>query len=297
VLVHLNGQLVPHERATVSVFDRGFIFGDGLYEGLRAFDGRLVAMDRHVARLRDGLAECRIPWDASRLESMTYELLDANRMTDAFIYWQVTRGAPLPGQPLRARVPGGDITPCVFGFCQPAPALDSYRSPPIKTAIMTRDTRWLRGHVKSISMLGNVIAAIEGAEAGADDAVLIRDGIVAEGTSSNLYAAIPARTGETRIVTPSLESAPMLAGVTRDLINDELTEIEVRSITLAELRRASEIMLAGTLTMVTSIVRLDGATIGDGTSGPVARRLLGSLVHAIRRDAQTPAGSIPRAAP
>lgn len=287
MLIHLNGELVERDRARVDPFDRGFLFGDGLYEGLRAFDGHVVGMARHVERLRLGLAEARIPWDAAAILELTRGLLGANSLRDAFIYWQVTRGVPAHGQPARARVPTGEVRPTVFGYCLPAPALRAYAEPPTKSAITTRDTRWLRGRVKSISLLGNVIASIEADEAGADDAILVRDGLVAEGSSANLVAVVPDGDEGWEIVTPALDSAPMLAGVTRDLLlgatSGGLAIVE-RALTTDELRRASEVMLLGTLTMVTAVTTLDGRSVGDGTAGPVARSLLRTLVTTIEAE-------------
>ncbi len=268
----------------VSVFDRGFLFGDGLYEGLRAFDGVVVGMDRHVHRLAEGLAEARIPWDARRMPQLTDELLAASGLKDAFIYWQITRGVPAPGEPVRARVLGGEIRPTVMGFCYPTPALESHAEPASKRVITTRDTRWLRGAMKSISLLGGVLGAIEASEAGTDDAILIRDGIVAEGTSANVFLAIPGAGGSVRLATPSLQSAPILAGVTRDLLLAAMPTIEVRSIGQQELAEASEVMLVGTLTMVTSLLSIDGRAVGDGRVGPAARRLLRTLTDVIRSE-------------
>ncbi|HLO40397.1 MAG TPA: aminotransferase class IV [Phycisphaerales bacterium] len=285
VLVHLNGQLVPPDRARVSVFDRGFLFGDGLYEGLRSFNGRVVAMDRHVARLREGLAEARIPWDPEQMVPLTEELLEANGTRDAFIYWQITRGEPAPGEPVRARVLTGRVTPTVMGFCYATPPLSGHLKPAAKRVITTRDTRWLRGAMKSISLLGGVLGAIEASEAHTDDAILIRDGIVAEGTSSNVIVAWQDDDGATRIATPSMQSAPILAGVTRDLLLDSVPEIESRVIGQRELSRASEVMLTGTLSMVTSIVEIDGRAVGSGKPGPVAQRLLDALRMCIEQEA------------
>ncbi len=283
MLVHLNGELLPAGRARVGVFDRGFLFGDGVYEGLRAFDGRVVRMDLHVRRMEAGLRACRVPWDAARMETLTGELLRANGLRDAFIYWQVTRGEPGPGRPVRSRLLDGEARPTVFGYCVPAAPLAEYEHDrvPMKTAVTTPDTRWLRGTVKSISLLGSVLGAIEGSEAGADDAVFIRDGLVAESTSANLIAVVE-RAGVTEVVTPSLESVPILAGVTRDILLARGAGIVERALRADDLALASEVMLVGTLTMVTSIVRLDGRQVGDGRPGPVARRLLRELIAAIR---------------
>jgi D-alanine transaminase len=284
VQVHLNGELVPQDRARVSVFDRGYLFGDGLYEGLRSFDGHVVAMDRHIARLREGLAEARIPWDAAKMGPLTEQLLEANNAKDAFIYWQITRGVPAAGEPLRARVLTGPVTPTVMGFCYATPPLSSHAKPASKRVITTRDTRWLRGAMKSISLLGGVLGAIEASEAGTDDAILIRDGIVAEGTSSNVIVAWEDAHGTTRIATPSMQSAPILAGVTRDLLLDAVPEIESRVITQRELLEASEVMLTGTLSMVTSLVEIDGRPVGNGKPGPVAQRLIDQLRASIEQE-------------
>jgi len=285
VLVHLNGETLPADRARVSVFDRGFLMGDGIYEGLRAFDGRVVRMDLHVRRMNHGLKTCRVAWDAARLDALTRDLLSANKLRDAFIYWQVTRGAPAPGQPVRSRVPSGEITPTVFGYCVPAAPLAEYDHDrvPVKSAITTPDTRWLRGTVKSISLLGSVMGGIEGAEAGADDAIFVRDGVAAEGTAANLIAVIE-RGGAHEVVTPSLDSAPILAGVTRDILLECKCGLVERSLTVDELHAAREVMLTGTLTMITSIVSLDGRRIGDGSPGPHSKRLLRELVRAIREE-------------
>lgn len=283
MIVHLNGQLLPASEARVSPFDRGFCFGDGIYEGLRSFSARVVGMDLHIKRMRQGLAEIRLPWEAGNLAPLSDELLAANKLADAFLYWQVSRGVPPPGQNPRARNFNGPVKPTVFGYCFPTPPLASHTEPATKTAAIRPDHRWLRGHVKSISLLGGVVAGLEASDQGADDAILVRDGIVGEGTSSNVIAVLPT-SGGTEIVTPSLESASILAGVTRDLLLRAAPEIVQRPLRVDELTAASEVMLLGTLTMVTAITKLDGRPVGNGAAGPVARRLLATLCAAIRND-------------
>ena len=123
MIVHLNGSLLDADAARISPFDRGFLFGDGVYEGLRASRSHIIGLPEHVDRLRDGLAETRIAgFDPESLGPISHALLDANGLADAFIYWQITRGVPLPGQPLRQRVPGAG-PPTVFGYAAPLPAL------------------------------------------------------------------------------------------------------------------------------------------------------------------------------
>jgi D-alanine transaminase len=279
MIVCLNGQLVPVERAAVSVLDRGFLFGDGVYEGLRTTRGRVIALDRHIERMRGGLAESRIDFDPIALVEPTRGLLEANNAPDAFVYWQVTRGTPRPGDPVRQRLPS-PMTPTVLAYVQPVPALASLRDPVAKSCAVIPDFRWLRGHVKSIALHGNVMAAIEGAEAGCDDVIFVRDGVVAEASSSNVFVLLGGR-----LVTPSLDSASFLAGVTRSLLLDAMPEIETRVLTERELRQADEVMLAGTLTMIASVTRLDGRPVGSGRPGPGARALLRTLIDACERAA------------
>lgn len=284
MIVHLNGKLVPASEARIGVFDRGFIFGEGVYEGLRSFRGRVVAMRKHADRMRDGLRECRIDWDPDRMAALTQGLLEANAMPDAFIYWQITRGAPAPGRPVRTRTPQGPMTPTVFGYCSAQPPLETYTSPPTVTAATRPDTRWHRGHLKSISLLGGVLAAIEAEEAGAGDAIMVRDGLVTEGTATNVILALPGPGGTVELATPSLQSASILAGVTRALEVEQGPGVVARPVRVDELRSASEIMLVGSTSMVTSVVALDGKRVGEGKPGPQAHRLLRSLVEIIRKD-------------
>ncbi len=290
MLVHLNGRLVPREEAAVSPLDRGFLFGDGLYEGLRTTEGVVIGLDLHIKRMREGLEETRLDradqaFNPDRLEELTVELIRANGLTEAFVYWQVTRGAPGPADPVRQRLPSPGMRPTVFGYAVAAAPVASFREPETKSAALIRDSRWERGHVKGISMLGNVIAAMDAAESGAEDAILHRNGVVTEGTSTNVVI-VPR--GASHAVTPSLASAPMLAGVTRALLLEADPTLEERPVTVDEIRAADEIMLIGTLTMLVSVVQLDGRPVGpvshSGRPGSHARRLLGTLVEAIRRD-------------
>ena len=284
VKVHLNGQLVPAEEARVGVFDRGFLFGDGIYEGLRTFAGNIFGLDQHVARMRDGLDQTNIPWNPESLKSLTEALLDANGLENAFVYWQITRGQPAPGEPVRARVLTGKVRPTVFGYCVELPSLDELTNPLTCDALMTEDIRWLKGRVKSISLLGNVLCAIDVAKAGVDETIMTRGELVAEASASNVVLALPTDNGKTQLVTPSLQSVPILGGVTRGILLDAVPEIVERAVTIDELARATEVILVGTMAMVTTVTRLDGRTIGDGTTGPQARRLFDALIHAIRQD-------------
>lgn len=287
--VHLNGLLVPREEARVDPFDRGFVFGDGVYEGLRAFRGRVRSIDRHVRRLRESLHAARIDFDAERLGPLSDELLRANDLRDAFLYWQFTRGTPGPGQALRGRVPEGPMEPTVFGYALERPPLERCGEPGTTTAALVEDLRWHRGRVKAISLLGNVMAAIEAREAGAEDAIFVRDGLVAEATATNIFVALPSGRGGSQLVTPSLKDVSILAGVTRDLLLENVPGVVERAIREEELGAAREIMLCGTNTMIASVLTLNGKPVGDGSVGPVARQLARRLVEIVGAELDAPA--------
>ena len=291
MVFHLNGQLVLPDQARISPLDRGFIFGDGIYEGLRAIhvdDGnaprpaRIIGWKQHVDRMNAGLRELAIDFDAALLEKPTHDLLSSNGMTNAFVYWQVTSGTPrLEQDPPRSRLAPAGLKPTVFGYCTPQPPLDELTTPPVKKVITCRDIRWEMGQIKAISLCGNVWATRQAARAGAEEVIFTRNGLVTEGLATNLVFAFE-RNGKVEIATPSLDSAPMLAGVTRSILVKLLPDFVQRPIREEEIAQASEVMLIGTTTMVTTIGAINGKAVGDGKPGPVARRLHDLLVGAIR---------------
>ncbi|MDQ7013540.1 MAG: aminotransferase class IV [Planctomycetota bacterium] len=292
MLVSLNGQLVPAARAHVSVFDRGFLFGDGVYEGIRVFDGLVRHLDDHCARLQQGLDEAGITWDAKQLHDLCPALLDANNLRDAFLYWQVTRGTPKPDHPVRARIAEADIEPTVFGYCLPTPGVETLTEPTECSGHTIRDDRWHKGHVKSVSLMANVIAAMDAARAGADEALFLRDGMLSESCSTNVFVALPAADGSTALVTPPVGDVSILSGVTRKVLLEICPEVQVRMVAEAELHHANEIFLVGTMTTVRSVTMLNGNPVGTGRIGPLARHVLDRYTAHIR--AQLAARSTPR---
>ena len=175
------------------------------------------------------------------------------------------------------------MTPTVFGFASPACSLKEARTLQERAAVTVQDPRWKLGQIKSISLLGSVLCAMQADDADADDAIIVNNGLVAEGTASNVAFAIDGPRG-TRIVTPSLESTPILAGVTRRLLLEAMPEMENRPVRVEELMSAREVMVTGSLTMVTAITVLNGRPVGDGRPGPVAKKMLDTLLDVIHQE-------------
>lgn len=270
MLVYLDGEYVPHEQARVPVDDRGFLFADGVYEVIRVYDGRPFMAAPHLYRLRAGLRSIRIPADPTNQISAAIERLleqDELRTGDATIYVQVTRGAA----PRRHSFPDPGTPPTVYVAAKP------FRQHPASywevgvAAISLPDVRWSRCDIKSIALLPNVLANQRAKEADAFEALFVRDGVLIEGSHSNLAAVI-----DDEVVTYPVCNY-ILPGITRRLVLDLAEEmgIAVRegAILVDELDRVQELFLTGTTTEVMPIVRLDGRAIGDGQPGPVARKL------------------------
>jgi D-alanine transaminase len=296
VLAYVNGELCAPEAARVSPFDRGYLFADGVYEALRVTmagagaggDPRVVAPHRHVRRLARSLGALSIPWPAGEMLTVARQLIEGSRLSEALIYFQVTRGVPgLAGrapQALRTHVPPAGLTPTVFAFIRPMPRLDTAElAPPTKRCATGADMRWLRCDIKSIALLGNVLASVQAAGAGAEEAILLRSTplgrVASEGSLTNL--AVVRADGV--LMTPALESASILPGITREILLDNNTDLAEGVVTEADLRAAREVMLLGTTAAVTAVTHLDGAPVHDGGAGPITRRLHAGLMELVAR--------------
>jgi len=270
MIVYLNGHYLPAAEARISVDDRGFLFADGLYEVIRVYDGRPFLADLHYQRLRDGLAAVRIA-NASidEVRSSVDRLLELNdlRNDDATIYIQVTRGTA----PRRHSFPDAGVPPTLLVTAKP------FRQHPAAywddgvAAISLPDTRWSRCDIKSIALLPNVLANQQAKEAGAFEALFIRDGVLIEGSHSNLAAVID----DTVVTYPVCNY--ILPGITRRFVLDLAADLGISAregaILMEDLPRVQELFLTGTTTEVMPITRLDGKPVGDGRPGPVGRRL------------------------
>lgn len=273
--VYVNGEYVARERAVVSVDDRGFVFGDGIYEGVRAIQGRLFEWQAHAARMTNGLAGLRIELGAERmaeLPGVCDRLLRDNGLTDgeAFVYLAVTRGAA----PRTHAFPPAGTPPTVFvSATKFVPRRDLRQHG--GTAITFEDMRWARCDWKTLNLLGSVLARQAAAEAGAYEAILVRDGIVTEGAASTVFVVVDG------VVRTHPLTHRILPGVTRAVALACAGELQLpvreQAVTDAELRRAEEIFLCGTMTDIIPVVMLDGTPVAAGTPGPITATLRDAL--------------------
>lgn len=259
-IVFLNGEFLPLTQAKVSVLDRGFLFGDGVYEVIPVYGGRPLRLAEHLQRLENSLHGIRMqsPLSREQWENIFTRLIQGDH--DQSIYLQVTRGAP----PKRDHsFPKDDIAPTVFVMCSPIAPLPASG----ERAITVPDIRWQWCHIKAITLLANVLLRQQAADQGCAEAILVRDGYAIEGAASNLFAVV-----DGVLLTPP-KGNEILPGITRDLVVEIARangiDLEERKISLEELRRASEVWVTSSTREVLPIVELDGNRVGDGEPGPV----------------------------
>lgn len=275
MLVYLNGRYVPKEEAMIPVDDRGFVFGDGVYELTRAVRGKLLNEAGHWARLARGMRELRIGGpehlDQGRLREISEHLLRENGLSDgdATVYAQVTRGVAV-----RAHLFPSDTAPTVYVSATPFSSPVELRRTGVP-AVTVPDIRWARCDLKTVNLLPNVVAKQQAKEAGGWEAVLVRDGAVTEGASTNVFGVID---GEIRTY-PKCNY--ILPGVTRDVVIGLARElgypVNEMPIFATDLPHIEELFLTGTTTEVQPITQLDGRPVGDGRPGPIALALLDAL--------------------
>ena len=268
--VYLNGEYVPKDRATVSVDDRGFLLSDGVYEVTPAYRGRLFRLDRHMGRLQNGLDALSIEYDPAGLPDIHARLIAANTLATedvAIVYVQITRGVA----PRTHHFPPEGTVPTVYAFAQAYHRPDSARWERGYEAITVPDRRWGRVDIKSIGLLPNVLAQQAAVDAGVEDALFVRDGVVLEGAHNNVFAVLDG------VVTTHPATHRILHGVAREYVIElaraQGMSVEERPVLLEEMRGADEIFFTGTTTEVRPTVRLDGEPIGNGNVGPVTKVL------------------------
>lgn len=281
-IAYLNGDFQPLQDARVSVLDRGFLFGDGIYEVIPVYGGRLFRLSRHLARLRNSLDGIRIdnPLTDAQWETVLTGLVARNGGGDQAVYLKVTRGADSKRD---HAIPTG-ITPTVFAMSSPLPASRDPGSEPGVSAITLADIRWKLCNIKAITLLPNVLMRQQAVDAGSVEAILINDGYAIEGAASNLFIV---QNGV--ILTPPLSNA-LLPGITRDLILElaagNALPYREANVPEADLHRADEIWLTSSTREISPVTLLDDRPVGDGRPGPVWRKMIGlyqDYTTAVRR--------------
>lgn len=270
-IVYVNGDYVPEDEAKVSVFDRGFLFADGVYEVTSVLDGKLVDFEGHARRLERSLSELQMkaPLSSDELLEIHRELLRRNDVTEGMVYLQITRGAD--GDRDFVFPDPEKVTPSVVLFTQSKGIADS---PSAKTGIKVisiDDIRWGRRDIKTVQLLYPSLGKMMAKSAGVDDAWMVEDGMVTEGTSNNAYIV-----KGNKIITRHLGNE-ILHGITRAAVlrfaREAQLQVEERSFSLEEAKEADEAFITSASTFVMPVVEIDGVTVGDGVPGPVSKRL------------------------
>jgi D-alanine transaminase len=267
-IAHFNGKLAPIDEIRISPLDRGFIFGDGVYEVIPVYGGAPLHAREHFERLQRSMDEIRLsnPHSVEEWIALTRELL-AHHPGNQSVYIQVTRGAPQK----RDHVIPKDLEPTVFMMCYPLASPSKEAIEKGVACVTARDFRWEKCHVKSTSLLGNVLARQISADAGATETILIRDGHVTEASASNVFIV------KDGVVVAAPQDNLILLGITYELLvklaAQGALELDVRPFTEAELRAADEVWLSSSTKEVLAVATIDGKPVGDGKPGPVFRRM------------------------
>ena len=270
--VYVNGEYLPETEAKVSIFDRGFLMADGVYEVTSVLDGKLIDFDGHSVRLNRSLDELDManPVTKDELLAIHRKLVTLNDITEGMIYLQITRGAPDDRDFV---FPDPETTPStIVLFTQNKPGLAD--NPVAKKGIKIisiEDLRWGRRDIKTVQLLYPSMGKMMAKKAGVDDAWLVEDGFVTEGTSNNAYIV-----KGNKIITRGL-SNDILHGITRAAVlrfaKEAQMEVEERNFSIEEAKAADEAFITSASTFVMPVVEIDGAQLGDGTPGKVAPRL------------------------
>jgi D-alanine transaminase len=266
--VYLDGKFLPPEQARVSVFDRGFIFGDGVYEVIPVFGGRLFRLPHHLARLDASLAAIRLrnPHTVQEWNSIFKHLMAEHGTGDQSIYLQITRGVA----PRDHAFPPNPV-PTVFAYAQPLKYPPTEQLTQGVTAVTATDIRWQRCDIKAIALLANALLRQQAIEQGAVEAILVRDGMVTEGAASNLFVI----SGD-RLFTPP-KGPYILPGITRDLVVEIARAnnfaCEEKQVGIEALRTADEVWLTSSTKEILPITRIDGHPVGTGKPGSMHARI------------------------
>jgi D-alanine transaminase len=266
--VFLNGKLLPLEQATVSVLDRGFIFGDGVYELVPVYSRVPFRLEEHLARLERSLGETKIrnPYSRAQWRAHVYNLVDAEPFEDQGVYFQVTRGVAKRDHSFPK-----NVEPTVFMMSNPLVNPPAELVEKGSSAVTAQDNRWLRCDIKSISLIGNCLLRQLSAEAGGAETILFRDGKLTEASASNVFIV------KRGVIQSPPKTNLILPGITYDVVVElaraNSMALEFLDIPEADVRTADEIWVTSSSKEVLAIVELDGKRVGDGRPGPQFRRM------------------------
>jgi D-alanine transaminase len=266
--VYINGEYVPAEAASISIFDRGFIFGDGVYEVIPVYGGRLFRLSHHLQRLHYSMSQIGI--DPPLTDDAIVDVFDkllADVREDASVYLQITRGAAPRNHAFPAT-----MKPTVLAYAHSMRYPDRSQRTAGVSAITLPDQRWARCDIKSVSLLANVLARQQAHEQDAAEAILVRDGFLTEGAASTIFMVSAGK-----LLTP-MNGHAILPGITRALVLELLSAAGIdyleTDITESQLRQADEIWLSSSSKEILPITRLDGQVVGDGLPGPLYERAI-----------------------
>lgn len=283
----VNGRLVDEGRATVSVLDYGLLYGYGLYETMRAENGVVFRLGRHLARLRGSAAEIDLPvtWKDSEIREAIRKTLNANKLRDAYVRLTVTRGASEPRLDLRK-----NVEPTIIVLCRPLPAgIGEKQRRGVKLQLSERYTRYsadVRSRVKSTNYLINALAKMEAGELGVDDVILLNEkGFVAECSTANIFLAKGGK-----LITPPVDSG-VLPGITRGTVIEIAEEIglknEERKIKIEEIKTADEVFKTSAVMGVVPVVEVLGIGIAYEKPGMITKRIQAEYRKLIEKECQT----------
>jgi len=270
---YLNGLFLPLTEAKVSVLDRGFVFGDGVYELIPVYSKKPFRLDEHLRRLQGSLDGIRLanPHVPDGWRELILRLIELQDFADQSVYIQVTRGTPGDTQPPRDHAFPKGVPPTVFMFAQPLVTATPAQKAAGVCAVSAVDNRWLRCNIKAISLLANILLRQQAVDADCAETVMLRDGFLTEGAASNIFVV---KDGVLRAPPPS---TLMLTGITYDVVLELAAAHgiphQVRAISEAEVRSADELWMTSSTKEIMAIVKLDGVPVGAGVPGPLARQM------------------------
>ncbi len=268
-ICYLNGQFVPENEASISIFDRGFLFSDGVYEVSAVMNGQLVDNRGHLARLSRSLEKLGIPapYTTEEIIALQQQLIEKNNMQDGGIYLQVTRGCDTD----RDFLPTKPLTPTFLLLPQPKDLRINPLAEHGATVMSAPEIRWAKRDIKAIGLLGAVLAKQAAKNAGFDDAWFVEDGFVTEGSSSNAFFI----KDKTLVTTPASEH--ILSGITRQSLmrfaDETGLQIQERNFTIAEAQAADEAFMSAATLFVAPVIQIDDKVIGDGKPGKYSQTL------------------------